>query len=367
MRSPGALGRIYLCGRPRPSTLPLGQRAAMTTVRNLSRIRSRTLQRCVTNPTRGLALWKSYNATPSLANSTQQLRSLHSTRAQLDKAAATPTDDATAFRNGHHGHILCSVDPAPNGGQGVVATITISNPKRLNSLSSPLISKLTSTLRSLASEPELRCVVIKGETSSTKAASFSSGANIYEMAVLNNYDDAKAFISQLHEACQTMRDLPVVTIAQIHGLCLGGALELAASCDFRYATRTSTFSMPETKYGIPSVIEARLLANIVGWQKAKEMVYFAKFYDGEKMEKWGLVDESCGDVKELEKKVSEVVGLVASYGPETMRSQKKLVRLWEEKDLITGVEAGVDSYASMFKDGGSEPATYMKVFTDRKL
>jgi enoyl-CoA hydratase/carnithine racemase len=63
--------------------------------------------------------------------------------------------------------------------------------------------------------------------------------------------------------------------------------------------------MPETKYGIPSVIEARLLANIVGWQKAKEMVYFAKFYDGEQMEKWGLVDESCEDVEELEKKVSE--------------------------------------------------------------
>jgi enoyl-CoA hydratase/carnithine racemase len=272
----------------------------------------------------------------------------------------------TAHSNSNNGDILCSIDPAPNRDQGVIATITLSNPKRLNCLNGQLISKLTSTLRSLALESDLRCVVIRGEVSSTKTASFSSGANIYEMAMLNNYDDAKAFISWLHEACQAMRDLPVVTIAQIHGLCLGAALELAASCDFRYATRTSTFSMPETKYGIPSVIEARLLANIVGWQKAKEMVYFAKFYDGEQMEKWGLVDESCEDVEELEKKVSEMAGLVAAYGPETMRSQKRLVRLWEEKDLVTGVEAGIDSYASMFKDGGSESSSYMKQFTDRK-
>lgn len=186
------------------------------------------------------------------------------------------------------------------------------------------------------------------------------------MAAISSYKEARQFISRLHEACQAVRDLPVVTVAQIHGLCLGGALELAASCDFRYATRASKFSMPETKYGIPSVIEARLLANIVGWQRTKEMVYLAKMYSAEEMEKWGLVDTICQDGQELEVKVAEVVNTVASYGPQTMRSQKRLVKLWEESDLLTGVEAGIDAYASMFNDGGSEPAKYMKAFTERK-
>jgi enoyl-CoA hydratase len=341
-----SLGRIYLRGRPTRSALPFGgQLAALTTIRNLRRIPSQTLQLCTANPVRG-------PASPQ-----KQLRSLNSAGTQLGKATAPSTG---------RGDILCSVDPAPNGGGGLVATVTVANGNRLNSLNGQLITKLTSKLRSLASEADLRCVIIKGEISLTKVASFSSGADIYEMIELKNYDEATAFISRLHDACQAVRELPVVTIAQIHGLCLGGALELAAACDFRYATRTSTFSMPETKYGIPSVIEARLLANIVGWQKTKELIYFAKFYDGKQMEEWGLVDESCGDVKDLEQKVSGVAGLVASYGPEAMKQQKKLVRVWEEKDLVTGVEAGIDSYASMFKDGGSEPAKYMKVFTDRK-
>ncbi|KAJ6144291.1 hypothetical protein N7470_008186 [Penicillium chermesinum] len=167
------------------------------------------------------------------------------------------------------------------------------------------------------------------------------------MARLQSYQDAMQFISELHEACQAMRGIPGVTIAQIDGLCLGGGLELAAACDFRYATRRSTFSMPETKYGIPSVIEARLLANIIGWQKTKEMVYFAQSYSTEEVAQWGLVDRSCGT-------------------PEQLEETKRLVAIWEESDLITGVRAGIDSYARMFDDGGSEPKHYMKAFTDQK-
>ncbi|KAH8806030.1 ClpP/crotonase-like domain-containing protein [Xylogone sp. PMI_703] len=268
--------------------------------------------------------------------------------------------------DGNVGDIICSVTPATAEKKGTIATITLSNARRLNSLNRTLLSKLITTLRTLALQSDLRCVVVKGALSSTKTPAFTSGANIYEMASLKSYDEAKAFISHLHEACKALRDLPVVTVAQIHGLCLGGGLELAAACDFRYATRVSTFSMPETKYGIPSVIEARLLANIIGWQKTKEMVYFAKFYTTEEMERWGLVDASYDNPGKLEKKVDEVVKIVTSYGQETMRAQKRLVKFWEENDLVSGIEEGVDVYASMFKDGGSEPAEYMKAFTDRK-
>lgn len=186
------------------------------------------------------------------------------------------------------------------------------------------------------------------------------------MARLNSYYEAREFISGLHEACRVLRGIPVVTIAQIDGLCLGGGLELAAACDFRYATRRSTFSMPEAKYGIPSVIEARLLANIIGWQKTKEMVYFAKSYNTEEVERLGLVNQSCDTPEQLEAIVAQAVATVVSYGPKTMREQKKLVSIWEESDLITGVRAGIDSFACMFHDGGSEPKHYMRAFIDRK-
>ena len=262
--------------------------------------------------------------------------------------------------------ILCSVTPAPGTGNGTVANVTISNPKRLNSMDRDMVEKLGSTLRQLSQQPDLRCLVVQGAPTTTKSPSFTSGANVYQMASIGSYEEARAFISGLHEACQAMRDIPVPTIAKIDGLCLGGGLEFAAACDFRYATRTSTFSMPETKFGIPSVIEARLLANIIGWQKAKEMFYFAKFYSAEEVEPWGLVDKSCQDIQELEEVVHEAVTTISSFGPKTMREQKALCRVWEENDLASGIEAGIHSYASMFQDGGSEPKHYMRAFTERK-
>ncbi|OAP62387.1 enoyl-CoA hydratase [Fonsecaea erecta] len=290
----------------------------------------------------------------------QARRGLHVARVCQQGVTASSSD------KNNSGDIICSVTPSPSGDERTVATVTISNADRLNSLNSMLIEKLTSKLRSLASDPKLSCVVIKGAISESKVAAFSSGANIFEMAAINNYHDAKDFISRLHGACQAARDLPVVTIAQIHGLCFGGALELAAACDFRYATHESTFSMPETKFGIPSVIEARLLVNIVGWQRTKELVYLAKVYDAREMEKWGLVDACYSSAQQLQEEVDKVVDLVAANGPGAMRAQKRLVKLWEETNLAFGVKAGVDAFASMFSDGGLEPAKYMREFTERK-
>ncbi|EHY59396.1 putative secondary metabolism biosynthetic enzyme [Exophiala dermatitidis] len=300
------------------------------------------------------------------------------------------------------GDILCDVRPIlndilagtttntdtnTNGDTGTVATITISHARRLNSLNSHLITKLTNTLYHLSDlryYPDLRCVVIRGATSPspsnsyspnhsqsptrTYTPSFSSGADIHEMSDLSTPAEAKHFITHLHKACHAIRCLPVITIAKIDGLCFGGGLELAASCDFRYATARSTFGMPETRYGIPSVIEARLLANIVGWQRTRELVYFAKSdYSAQKMLEWGLIDEVCDDAEALEKGVDEKVRLIAKNGPIAMRVQKSLVREWEECGTVNeGVEKGIEAFARMWVDGGAEPRRYMREFTERK-
>ncbi|KEF56961.1 uncharacterized protein A1O9_07151 [Exophiala aquamarina CBS 119918] len=273
------------------------------------------------------------------------------------------------------GEIECTISAVPavpgSLSEGTHATITIRNAARLNSLNSSLISQLTSTLRSLASleqHPDLRVAIIKGEhpPNSPKTPAFTSGADIYEMSSLSSASSAREFISRLSQLCDAFRTLPCLTLAQIHGLCMGGGLELAACADFRYATAGSSFSMPETKYGIPSVIHARLLPNLVGWQRAREMVYLAKVYGAEEMREWGLVDVMCADEARLEDEVKGFVERVARHGVKTMRVQKELVRVWEERDLRAGVDAGVESFARMFEDGAHEPRRFMREFTERR-
>lgn len=253
----------------------------------------------------------------------------------------------------------------PDGSE--TAKIWIGNERRLNSVGTDLLQALTKTCHDLAAREKLRVVVVTGaRTIESVTPAFCAGANIREMAALTSNDEARRFITAVRDACQALRDLPVVTVARIHGLTFGAGLELAASCDFRYATSQSQFSMPEVVLGIPSVVQARLLANVIGWQKTKELVYLGKHIDGSTAFQWGLLDQVYEGPNELDAAVEEVVRNLASNGPQAMRAQKRLIRLWEERDLQTGVDAGVDSFASMWDDGGSEPKEYMKRFTERE-
>ena len=252
--------------------------------------------------------------------------------------------------------------------------VCIENAGRLNSLNTELLEALRHVLGQLASREgeDLRCVVLTGaehasaDSEGPKTAAFCGGADIREMAALHSPDGARRFITAVHDACQAVRDMPVVTVAGIHGVTFGAGLELAASCDFRYASRQSAFSMPEVALGIPSVVEARLLANIVGWQRTKSLVYLGNKIDASTAEGWGLVDRVFDSRARLEEGVLGLVETMATHGPKAMRAQKQLVRRWEECDLPSGVEAGIESFASMWDDGGAEPKRYMKPFLERR-
>lgn len=299
----------------------------------------------------------------------------------LFKAKGSPVagrrlQSTTSTSTSPKGEIIHTIQPMPRG-TGNYATVTISNHTRLNSLNSDLITQLTETMQTLAKDPTLTLTILRGSepeassdstctTRKKHAAAFSSGADIYEMSRLGTAEEARGFIGKLSELCESIRLHPTVTVAQIHGLCFGGGLEVAACADWRYASRASTFGMPETKHGIPSVIHARLLANIVGWQRCRDLVYLARVYDADAMLRWGLVDVLCDDPPALQAQVDALVREIADLGPQALRKQKQLLTAWEELGLRQGIDAGVDAFASMWLDGGSEPKAFMKHFTQRK-
>ena len=131
--------------------------------------------------------------------------------------------------------------------------VVLDRPDKLNALSLSLLGELIDILNRLRDDDDIRCVVLSGA-----GRAFSAGADLADLRRLER-SSAERFIRCLHDACQAVRDCPVPVIARIDGPCLGGALELAASCDMRAASGRSTFAMPEVRLGIPSVIEAALL------------------------------------------------------------------------------------------------------------
>jgi enoyl-CoA hydratase/carnithine racemase len=137
---------------------------------------------------------------------------------------------------------------------GTVAFLTVDNRAKLNTLDRALMTDFIGKVETLTSRDDLRALVLRG--AGEKA--FIGGASIPEMAALIP-DTARDFITVVHQTCDCLRRLPVPVIAAIDGYALGAGLEVAVSCDLRVATRRAKFGMPETKVGIPSVVEAALI------------------------------------------------------------------------------------------------------------
>ncbi|KAI7263567.1 hypothetical protein KC345_g9095 [Hortaea werneckii] len=249
---------------------------------------------------------------------------------------------------------------------GRVATVTVSNPAKLNIVSSPVLDKLISACAELSIESNLRAVVIEGgDTVQGKSPAFIGGADIKEMNQLSSSKEAEAFISRIHHACKALRDLPTPVIACIDGYCLGAGLEIAAACDLRIATERSVFGMPEVIVGIPSVVEAALLPGLIGMGRTRRLLYLAENINAVTAERWGLVERLVDSSQDLDESVTEWVTRIAKTGPEAMRSQKRLTQTWENVPVEDGIIAGVRAFSECYDDGGQEAKSFMEAFTFR--
>src|SRR3954469_110460 len=147
------------------------------------------------------------------------------------------------------------------------------------------------------------------------------------------------------------------------GWCLGGGLEVAAACDFRIAAHDAKFAMPEVKVGIPSVIHAALLPRLIGWGRARWLIMTAATIDAPTALNWGLVDVVAGEAG-LDAAVEATLAAILECAPEAMRSQKALLKQWEELPLKDSVDLGISVFGKAFLTG--EPQRLMQAFIDRK-
>ncbi len=244
------------------------------------------------------------------------------------------------------------------GDASSVARVIVSRPGKLNTLTPAHLEALLAAFVDLANDPDLRVVVLTGE--GEKA--FIGGADLETLGSLTP-DTARTFLSAIHEVCAAIRSLPVPVIARIQGYCLGAGMEVAAACDMRVASDKAVFGMPEVKVGLPSVIEAALLPQLVGWGKAREIVYTGENFDAEEAKQIGFV-EKLAPAAELDAAVESWVNSICIAGPLSIRSQKTLIAKWESLPLEQAIEAGIDSLSDAYKTG--EPNQYVQAFFDRK-
>lgn len=241
---------------------------------------------------------------------------------------------------------------------GSIAYVTVDNRAKLNTLDSALMGEFIAVVDELTARDDLRALVLSG--AGDKA--FIGGASITEMAALDP-NGAREFITLVHRTCDALRKLLVPVIARIDGYALGAGLEVAVSCDLRVATRRAKFGMPETKVGIPSVVEAALIPTLIGYGRARELLMLGEIIDADTALRWGLVDRVI-EPAALDAEIEKVVAALLTAGDHAVRSQKALMQQWEKLPTNAAIQAGIDAFVRAYAT--DEPRRLMNAFLNRR-
>jgi enoyl-CoA hydratase len=226
----------------------------------------------------------------------------------------------------------------------------------LNVLTPALIDALGVAFRELGADPALRVVVLGGS-----GRAFSAGVDVAAMRDLDAAG-ARTLIDALRTTIRALEEVPVPTIARLHGHVLGGALELVLACDLRIAAASCRLGMPEITVGIPSVIQAALLPGLIGWGRTAELLLGGRPVEATEAERWGLVNRAVEE-DFLDREVEGWVDRLLALPPDALRLQKALLARWRRVDLDTAVTLSMDAFVRAYATG--EPRRAMQAFFER--
>jgi enoyl-CoA hydratase/carnithine racemase len=185
--------------------------------------------------------------------------------------------------------VLCERD-------GAVALVTLNRPEQLNALSTALEEELAVTLAS-ADVREASALIIRGAGD----RAFSAGADTAELDVATP-ETALAYYERTGEVYEQLARLAVPSIAQIHGWCVGGGLEMALACDLRVATESARFWFPEVERGIlPSSGGTARAVRALGPAVARRLILLGEKIDARQALALGLIHEVVPDGEVAEK------------------------------------------------------------------
>lgn len=234
---------------------------------------------------------------------------------------------------------------------GVVATVTLNKPEKLNALDEGTWRTLGETMGALSADDGLRCVVLRG--AGDKA--FAAGADISEFStVRRNAKVSKLYGEMVAATMQAVMDCRHPTVAMIKGACVGGGLEIAACCDLRICGQSSRFGVPINKLGLVMAYgELSKLVALVGRAVALEILLEGRVFGAEEAFAKGLVNRIVADDKVEEETAATVKRLVAG-APLVARWHKKFIARLMNPTPLTEAERdeGFDCYDTEdFKTG----------------
>jgi enoyl-CoA hydratase/carnithine racemase len=218
---------------------------------------------------------------------------------------------------------------------GALATVTLDRPARLNAVSNAMWDRLGAVFAELDGEEALRCVVLQG----AGAKAFSVGADISEFEQnRSTVEKARAYARRAHGAMARIGACRHPVVARIHGLCIGGGLELALACDLRIAGAGARFGIPVKRLGlVVAYAELEPLVRLVGPGNAMEILLEGRIFGAADALRMGLVNRLVAD-DELDAEVAATAVRIAEGAPLVARWHKKFTRRLLQPEPLSPAE-----------------------------
>ncbi len=206
---------------------------------------------------------------------------------------------------------------------GPIATVMLNRPEKLNALTRGMWQALGEAIDALSADDALRCVIVRG--AGEKA--FSPGNDIAEFATeRSNRAQAIAYGRVMHATAEAFRRCRHPLVAQIHGICVGGGLEIAALCDLRICGEGSRFGAPIKNLGLVMAYpEMAPLVRLAGADVALEILLEGRIFGAAEAKDKRLVTRVVPDA-DVAAEAQATAQRIADGAPLVARWHRKFAR-----------------------------------------
>jgi len=201
--------------------------------------------------------------------------------------------------------------------------LILNRPEVKNALNLKSWQRISEGVKQLNDDPEVRVIIMRGAT----ADAFISGADISEFPAMRaNADQARAYRDAPNNAVLAMTESPKPIIGMLSGVCIGGGLQVALSCDIRIAARGTRFGVPAARLGLAYPLEGvTALTQVVGPANARDILLSARLFETDEAFAMGLINRVV-EGAQLEELVREYALKMATNAPLTMLAAKTAIR-----------------------------------------
>jgi len=218
---------------------------------------------------------------------------------------------------------------------GPIATVVINRAAKLNAMTKPMWRELGESISELSADDSVRCIILRG----AGEKSFSPGNDISEFETdRSNREQAIEYGRIMHATAAALENCRHPMVAQIHGICVGGGLEIASLCDIRICGEGSRFGAPIKNLGLVMAYpEMAPLVRLVGADVALEILLEGRIFDAREAHHKGLVTRVVADDR-VASEALDTARRIADGAPLVARWHKRFAKRLRDPRPLTEAE-----------------------------